>query len=141
MKHGGHSAGGQGRVLQKSPLSSLLHPDIMKLTCRHFPLYPSLPLCAVILDFGIDSPLIVISYVMIWTTTVTATSQGQHLKALRTCISHVSAVMASRIPTAAVSTVHQLEEDLPPFVLMSHIYLSVPPLLNSFICSVSSKDV
>lgn len=141
MKHGARSAGGQGRVVQQSPLSSLLHPDIMKLTCRHFLPYPSLPLCAVILDFGMDSSLIVISYVMIWTTTVTATSQGQHLKALRTCISHISAVMPSRIPTTAVSTVHQLEEDLPPFVPMSPIYLSVPPLLNSLICSVSSKDI
>ena len=108
-----------------------LHPDIMKLACADFSLHILYGLCAGILVFGIGSLLIVISYVMIWTTIISTTSQGQHLKALCTCISLVS----------AVSTIHWFGEDLPPLALLSSIYLSVPPVLNSLIYGMNNKDI
>ncbi|KFM09339.1 Olfactory receptor 51G2, partial [Aptenodytes forsteri] len=107
-----------------------LHPDIMKLVRADISLRILYGLCAVILVFGMDSLLIVISYVMIWTTIITAMSQGQHLKALWTCVSHVS----------AVSTIHWFGEDL-PLLLMSSIYRSVPPVLKSLIYSVNNKHI
>jgi len=119
-------------LLCQSPLSSVLsaprhnEADI----CRHLSPCFVWSVCYYLSHFGVDSLLNVISYVMSWTAIISATSQGQNLKALKTCVSCVS----------AVSTIHWFGEDL-PLLLTSSTYLSVPLVLDSLIYRVNNKDI
>lgn len=84
-----------------------LHPDIMKLACADFSLHILYGLCAGILVFGIGSLLIVISYVMIWTTIISTTSQSPvHLHLPCLCCLHHTLVWGG--PSSSCSAVQYL---------------------------------
>ncbi|XP_077627826.1 olfactory receptor 51I1-like [Crocuta crocuta] len=123
--------------------SYCLHPDLMKVACGDTHVNNIYGLFVVIFTYGVDSAFILLSYAWILRAVLAIASQEQRLKALNTCMSHICAVLAFYVPIIAVSMIHRFWKSAPPVVhvMMSNIYLFVPPMLNPIIYSVKTKEI
>ncbi|XP_066477152.1 olfactory receptor 51I1-like [Tiliqua scincoides] len=120
-----------------------LHPDMMRLACADITVNNVYGLFAVLATYGLDSTFILASYIVILRTVLSTASWEQRRKALNTCVSHICAVLSFYIPILAVSVLHRFGKGAPPstHILMSNVYLFVPPLLNPVIYSVKTKEI
>ncbi|KAK7807221.1 hypothetical protein U0070_018212 [Myodes glareolus] len=120
-----------------------LHVDMIKLACTDVSLNSHYGLAIVLLTFGLDSALILISYVLILRSVLAIASREERLKTLNTCVSHILAVLIFYVPMVSVSIVHRFGAGLPHAVhiLMSILYLFVPPMLNPVIYSIKTKEI
>nr|XP_025844240.1 olfactory receptor 51I2-like [Vulpes vulpes] len=123
--------------------SYCLHSDLIQLPCADTKLNSILGLAIVLATFGLDSLLIVVSYVLILYTVLGIASGEGRWKALNTCVSHLCAVLVYYVPMIGVSVMHRAAKHASPLVhtLMSSIYLFVPPVLNPIIYSVKTKPI
>ncbi|XP_077784093.1 olfactory receptor 51I1-like [Podarcis muralis] len=123
--------------------SYCLHPDMMRLACADITVNNIYGFFAVLFTYGLDSTFIVLSYAMILKTVLSIASREQRRKALNTCVSHICAVLSFYVPIIAVSVLHRFGKGAPPVVhiMMSNVYLFVPPLLNPIIYSVKTKEI
>ncbi|XP_074046474.1 olfactory receptor 51I1-like [Macrotis lagotis] len=130
----------KGNVLHHS---YCLHPDLMKVACGDIHVNNIYGLFVVIFTYGVDSTFILLSYALILKAVLAIASQEQRFKALNTCISHICAVLAFYVPIIAVSMIHRFWKKAPPVVhvMMSNVYLFVPPMLNPIIYSVKTKEI
>ncbi|CAO2582492.1 Olfactory receptor 51I1 [Lemmus lemmus] len=130
----------KGNVLHHS---YCLHPDLMKVACGDIHVNNIYGLFVVIFTYGVDSVFILLSYALILRAVLAIASQEQRLKALNTCISHICAVLAFYVPIIAVSMIHRFWKSAPAVVhvMMSNVYLFVPPMLNPIIYSVKTKEI
>ncbi|XP_019523926.1 PREDICTED: olfactory receptor 51I2-like [Hipposideros armiger] len=120
-----------------------LHPDLIHLPCGDITINNIFGLFIVISTFGLDSVLIVLSYVLILHSVIAIASQQERLKTLNTCVSHMSAVLIFYVPMVGVSMAARYGRHAPPYVhtLLSLIYLFVPPTLNPVIYSIKTKEI
>ncbi|CAI9153195.1 unnamed protein product [Rangifer tarandus platyrhynchus] len=124
--------------------SDCLHPDMMKLACADITINIVYGLFVLISTFGMDLLFIFLSYVLILRSVMAIASHGERLKALNTCVSHILAVLAFYVPMIGVSMVHRFGKNHVPcfiHVLLSNIYLFVPPVLNPLIYSAKTKEI
>lgn len=123
--------------------SYCLHPDMMKLACADVTINSIYGLFVLVSTFGMDLLFIFLSYVLILRSVVAIASHEERLKALNTCVLHILAVLAIYVPMIGVSTVHRFGKHAPQYihVLMSNIYLFVPPVLNPLIYSAKTKEI
>ncbi|XP_006761235.1 PREDICTED: olfactory receptor 51I2 [Myotis davidii] len=123
--------------------SYCLHSDLIQLPCADTKFNSILGLAIVLATFGLDSLLIVVSYILILYTVLGIASGEGRRKALNTCVSHICAVLVYYVPMIGVSVMHRAAKHASPLVhtLMSSIYLFVPPVLNPIIYSVKTKPI
>ncbi|XP_016048189.2 olfactory receptor 51L1-like [Erinaceus europaeus] len=123
--------------------SYCLHPDIIKLSCSDHHINSFLGLTVVIVTFGLDSVLILFSYVKILATVLGIASQEERLKALNTCVSHICAVLLVYVPMLGVSVIHRFGNHLPAVahVIMGYVYLLVPPVLNPVVYCIKTHEI
>uniref|UniRef100_G3UJL9 Olfactory receptor n=1 Tax=Loxodonta africana TaxID=9785 RepID=G3UJL9_LOXAF len=123
--------------------SYCLHPDIIKLSCSSTRINSSLGLFVVLFTMGLDFLLILLSYVLILKTVLSITSHGGHLKALNTCISHLSAVVLFFTPMICLSMLHRFGPRLPShiYVLMANMHFLIPPVMNPIVYVVKTKQM
>lgn len=123
--------------------SYCLHSDLIQLPCADTRPNSILGLCIVTSTFGLDSLLIIISYVLILYTVLGITSGEEQRKALNTCVSHICAVLVYYVPMISVALVHRFMKHTGPAVrlLLANVYLLVPPVLNPIIYSVKAKQI
>ncbi|XP_053416085.1 olfactory receptor 51I2-like [Nycticebus coucang] len=123
--------------------SYCLHSDLIQLPCRDTRPNSILGLCIVTSTFGLDSLLIVVSYVLILYTVLGIASGEGRRKALNTCMSHICAVLVYYVPMISVALVHRFMKDAAPAVrlLLANVYLLVPPVLNPIIYSVKTTQI
>ncbi|XP_037009900.2 olfactory receptor 51I2 [Artibeus jamaicensis] len=123
--------------------SYCLHSDLIQLPCGNTRPNSILGLCIVTSTFGLDSLLIIISYVLILYTVLGITSGEGRRKAPNTCVSHICAVLVYYVPMISVALVHRFMKHAAPAVrlLLANVYLLVPPLLNPIIYSVKTKQI
>uniref|UniRef100_A0AC11AY49 Olfactory receptor family 51 subfamily Q member 1 n=1 Tax=Ovis aries TaxID=9940 RepID=A0AC11AY49_SHEEP len=123
--------------------SYCLHPDMMKLACADITINIVYGLFVLISTFGMDLLFIFLSYVLILHSVMAIASREERLKALNTCVSHILAVLAFYVPMIGVSMVHRFGKNVPRYihVLLSNIYLFVPPVLNPLIYSAKTKEI
>ena len=123
--------------------SYCLHPDMMKLACADITINIVYGLFVLVSTIGMDLLFIFLSYVLILRSVMAIASHEERLKALNTCVSHILAVLAFYVPMIGVSMVHRFGKNVPGFihVLLSNIYLFVPPVLNPLIYSVKTKEI
>ncbi|XDB57864.1 hypothetical protein ABFV05_011480 [Capra hircus] len=105
--------------------SYCLHSDLIQLPCADIKLNSILGLAIVLATFGLDSLLIVVSYMP------------------STRVSHICAVLVYYVPMIGVSVMHRTAKHASPLAhtLLSSIYLFVPPVLNPIIYSVKTKPI
>ncbi|XP_054436525.1 olfactory receptor 51F2-like isoform X2 [Pteronotus mesoamericanus] len=123
--------------------SYCFHPDVMKLSCTDTKINSAFGLAIVISTAGLDSVLILLSYVLIIHSVLSIASPEERKKAFGTCISHISAVAIFYIPMISLSLVHRFGEHAPPIVhtLIANVYLLIPPVMNPIIYSVKTKQI
>ncbi|XP_072651453.1 olfactory receptor 51I2-like [Canis lupus baileyi] len=123
--------------------SYCLHSDLIQLPCGDTRPNSILGLCIVTSTFGLDSLLIILSYVLILYTVLGITSGEGRCKALNTCVSHMCAVLVYYVPMISVALVHRFMKHTAPALrlLLANIYLLVPPVLNPIIYSVKTKQI
>ncbi|XP_012311859.2 olfactory receptor 51I2-like [Aotus nancymaae] len=120
-----------------------LHPDLIRLPCGDITVSYIYGLFIVIFSFGLDSALILFSYVLILRSVLAIASREERLKTLNTCVSHMCAVLIFYVPMVCVSMAARYGRHAPRYVhtLMSLIYLFVPPMLNPVIYSIKTKQI
>nr|XP_027779425.1 olfactory receptor 51I2-like [Marmota flaviventris] len=120
-----------------------LHPDMIRLPCGDTTINSMYGLFIVISAFGVDSVLILLSYVLILHSVLAIASKEERLKTLNTCVSHICAVLIFYVPMVSVSMVHRFGKNAPEYVhkFMSLVYLFVPPMLNLIIYCIKTKEI
>lgn len=123
--------------------SFCLHQDVMKLSCSDRRINSIYGLFVVISTMGLDSMLIVLSYVMIIKTVLSIASKEERLKALNTCVSHICAVLTFYIPMIGISMIHRFGKHASQLihVFMAIVYVLVPPVMNPVVYSVKTKQI
>ncbi|XP_054830548.1 olfactory receptor 51I2-like [Eublepharis macularius] len=120
-----------------------LHPNLIRLPCADTTINNRCGLFVVLSTFGLDSLFIFLSYILIVKTVLGIASKEGRLKALNTCVSHISAVVVYYTPMIGLSMAHRFGRHAPPLLhsLMANIYLLVPPVLNPIIYSMKTKEI
>ncbi|XP_054829810.1 olfactory receptor 51G2-like [Eublepharis macularius] len=123
--------------------SFCVHPDIMKAACSDRRISSIYGLLVMLSSTGVDSLLLVLSYIMILRTVLGVASKEERFKALNTCISHICAVLTFYIPMLGLTMIHRYGKNAPPiaYILIANVYLLVPPLVNPIVYSVKTKQI
>ncbi|XP_004863527.1 olfactory receptor 51G2-like [Heterocephalus glaber] len=123
--------------------SYCLHPDVMKLACADTRVNSAYGLFVVLSTLGLDSVLIVLSYVLILQTVLSIASKAERLKALNTCVSHICAVLLFCIPPIGLSMIHRFGKRASPSspVLLSYLHYLTPPLVNPIVYTIKTKQI
>ncbi|XP_012500981.1 PREDICTED: olfactory receptor 51G2-like [Propithecus coquereli] len=123
--------------------SYCLHPDILRLSCSNTRINSSLGLFVVLSTMGLDFLLILFSYVLILKTVLRIASHGGCLKALNTCVSHVSAVIVFFTPMICLSMLHRFGPRLPShvYVTLANMHSLIPPVMNPIVYVVKTKQM
>lgn len=134
--------------LQYHPINILsypfcLHQDLIKTTVSSRRVSSIYGLMVVICSMGLDSVLLLLSYILILGTVLSIASKTERMKALNTCISHICAVFTFYTPMIGLSMIHRYGQNASPIVhvLMANVYLLVPPLMNPIVYSVKTKQI
>nr|XP_006128890.1 olfactory receptor 51G2-like [Pelodiscus sinensis] len=129
--------------IQPLSYSYCLHPDIMKMACADTTPNSYYGLFTVLSTLGLDSVLIVLSYVMILNTVLSLTSWRERLKALNTCISHICVTLLFYTPLLSLSMIHRFMKNALPLsqILLSYLHLLLPPVLNPIVYSIKTKEI
>ncbi|XP_074153654.1 olfactory receptor 51G2-like [Sminthopsis crassicaudata] len=123
--------------------SYCLHQDVIRLVCADIKFNSIYGLVVLILYWGLDSLGIFVSYIFTLHSVLNIASWEERLNALNTCASHICAVLILYVPMIGFSIVHLFAKNASPLlhVLMPHIYVLVPPVLNPIIYSVKNKKI
>ncbi|XP_053876248.1 olfactory receptor 51G2-like [Malaclemys terrapin pileata] len=123
--------------------SYCLFQEVMKMACSDISVNSTYGLFAKLLTMGLDSLLILLSYIMILKTVLSIASFKECLRALNTCISHLCAVLLFYTPELGLSVVHRFGKGSSPLlqILLGYISLLVPPLINPIVYSLKSKHL
>ncbi|XP_053898320.1 olfactory receptor 51G2-like [Malaclemys terrapin pileata] len=129
--------------IQPLSYSYCLHPDVMKMACGDTTPSSFYGLFVVLSSLGLDSVLIVLSYIMIFKTVHSITSWQERLKALNTCVSHICATLLFYTPLISLSMIHRFEKKALPQsqILLSYLHLLLPPVLNPIVYSIKTKEL
>ncbi|XP_038620659.1 olfactory receptor 51V1-like [Tachyglossus aculeatus] len=123
--------------------SFCLHQDLLRLACSDIRFNSFYALGLVISTLVLDSVLILASYILILRTVLVVASHGEMLKSLQTCTSHILAILVFYVPVVGLTMVHRFGKHLTPLVhvLMGHIYILFPPLMNPIIYSIKTQQI
>ncbi|XP_039375699.1 olfactory receptor 51G2-like [Mauremys reevesii] len=123
--------------------SYCLHQDVMKLACSDITVNNLYGLSLSLLMMGLDLLLIFLSYVMILKTVLSVVSQSKCLRALNTCISHLCVVLLFYTTEISLTVIHRFGNSSTHLlqILLSYVYLLVPPLMNPVVYSMKSKHL
>ncbi|XP_012514426.1 PREDICTED: olfactory receptor 51G2-like [Propithecus coquereli] len=120
-----------------------LHSDLIKLPCGDTRPNSIMGLFVITSTFGLDSLLIVVSYVLILHTVLGIASGAGQWRALNTCVSHICAVLVYYVPMISLSLMHRFGRRLSPLLqtAMANVYLFFPPVVNPIVYSIKTKEI
>uniref|UniRef100_A0A286XKP9 G-protein coupled receptors family 1 profile domain-containing protein n=1 Tax=Cavia porcellus TaxID=10141 RepID=A0A286XKP9_CAVPO len=116
--------------------------DIMKLACSdnktNFMYGFFVALCTML-----GLAFIFVSYVPILKTVLSTASLMERLKALNTCVSHICAVLIFYVAIITLGAIHCFAKHKNPLVtvLIADMFLLVPPLMNSIVYCVKTRQI
>ncbi|XP_077696317.1 olfactory receptor 51G2-like [Eretmochelys imbricata] len=114
--------------IQPLSYSYCLHSDVMKMACADVTSSSFYGLFVILSSLGLDSVLIVLSYIMILQTLLSITSWQERLKALNTCVSHICVSLLFYTPLISLSMIHRFKKQALPQsqILLSYLHLLFP---------------
>uniref|UniRef100_A0A8C3RRJ5 Olfactory receptor n=1 Tax=Chelydra serpentina TaxID=8475 RepID=A0A8C3RRJ5_CHESE len=117
--------------------SYCLHQEVMNMACSDITVNSIYGLFIIVSTVGLDSLLILLSYVMILKTVLSIASHAKRARALNTCVSHLCAVLLFYTPMIGLSVIYRFGKGSSPLlqILLGYIYLLVPPLMNPMVFS------
>ncbi|XP_077664112.1 olfactory receptor 51G2-like [Eretmochelys imbricata] len=131
------------RKIQTLSYSYCLHSDVMKMACADITSSSFYGLFVILSSLGLDSVLIVLSYIMILQTLLSITSWKERLKALNTCVSHICVSLLFYTPPISLSMIHRFKKQALPQsqIPLSYLHLLFPPVLNPIVYSIKTKEI
>ncbi|XP_006132607.3 olfactory receptor 51G2-like [Pelodiscus sinensis] len=123
--------------------SYCMHNDVMKLASADITVNNIYGFFIILSTVGLDSLLILLSYVMILKTVLSIASRMESLRALNTCVSHLCAVLLFYIPMVSLAVIHRFGNSSSHLlqIFFGYIYVLVPPLMNPIVYSMKSKQL
>ncbi|XP_073473774.1 olfactory receptor 52N4-like [Aquarana catesbeiana] len=119
------------------------HMAVAKLACADIRINIVYGLVVALLVVGVDFTGITVSYLMIVTVVINLQSREARHKVGSTCISHVCVILLAYIP-ALFSFVTQRfggHTASSTQIIISSLYLVIPPMLNPIIYGVKTKEI
>ncbi|XP_044850587.1 olfactory receptor 51G2-like [Mauremys mutica] len=123
--------------------SYCVHQEVMNMACSDITVNSIYGLFTKLFQMGLDSLLILLSYVMILKTVLSIASYKERLRALNTCVSHLCALLVFFTPEISLSVIHRFGKGSSPLlqILLGYMSLLLPPLMNPIVYSVKSKHL
>ncbi|XP_044524752.1 olfactory receptor 52Z1-like [Gracilinanus agilis] len=112
-------------------------PKISRLACADITAINIYTLVLSFLSTGLDVILISISYTFILQAVFRLPSRDAQLKALGTCSSHVCVILMFYIPAYLTVLISHIQYG----ILLTNLYVVVPPALNPIIYGVRTKQI
>ncbi|XP_025035851.2 olfactory receptor 52R1-like [Pelodiscus sinensis] len=119
------------------------HIAVVKLACGDTRVSNYYGLFALFGVAGLDVIFIAISYMQIVRAIFRLPTREARLKTFLTCGSHISVIIIFYIPTLFSSLIYRFGKNFPlhVHVLISNMYLLLPPILNPIIYGVKTKQI
>ncbi|KAM7179337.1 olfactory receptor 52K1-like [Macrochelys suwanniensis] len=119
------------------------HMPVVKLACSDVRISSYYGLFVLFCVMVLDVIFITISYIQILRAIFRLPTMDARLKTFGTCISHLCAILAFYTPGLFSSLTYRFAENIALrfFVLISIVYILVPPMLNPIIYGVRTKEI
>ncbi|XP_028637247.1 olfactory receptor 51B6-like [Grammomys surdaster] len=120
-----------------------LHQDVIKLACADTTFNRLYPVVVVFCMGLLDFLIICFSYILILKTVMGIASTDERVKALNTCVSHISCILVFYVTVVGLTFIHRFGKNIPHVVhiTMSYICFLFPPLMNPVIFSIKTKQI
>ncbi|CAO2582470.1 Olfactory receptor 52Z1P [Lemmus lemmus] len=125
------------------PHSYCEHMGIARLACDNITVNIIYGLTMALLSTGFDIVFITFSYVRIFITVFQLPQKEARFKAFNTCIAHICVFLQFYLLAFFSFFTHRFGTHIPTYVhiLLSDLYLLVPPFLNPIVYGVKTKQI
>ncbi|CAM4318477.1 unnamed protein product [Caretta caretta] len=125
------------------PHSYCVHIAVVKLACADIHISSYYGLFDLFSVIGMDVFFIAVSYTQILRAIFRLPTKDARLKTFGTCISHLCAILALYIPDFFSSLTHRFVHNVPlhSLILITSVYLLVPPMLHPIIYGLRTKQI
>ncbi|XP_036283523.1 olfactory receptor 52A5-like [Pipistrellus kuhlii] len=119
------------------------HMAIVKLAAEDIRINKICGLFVAFSILGFDITFITLSYIKIFITVFSLPQKEARLKAFNTCIAHICVFLEFYLLAFFSFFTHRFGFHIPPYIhiLLSNLYLLVPPLLNPIVYGVKTKQI
>ncbi|XP_014438937.1 LOW QUALITY PROTEIN: olfactory receptor 52A5-like [Tupaia chinensis] len=119
------------------------HMAVVKLAADDIRVNKIYGLFAAFSILGIDIIFITLSYIRIFITVFSLPQKEARLKAFNTCIAHICVFLEFYLLAFFSFFTHRFGSHIPSYIhiLLSNLYLLVPPLLNPIVYGVKTKQI
>ncbi|XP_069326605.1 olfactory receptor 52A5-like [Eulemur rufifrons] len=119
------------------------HMAVVKLAAENVKVNKAYGLFVAFSVLGFDVIFIFLSYAFIFQAVFKLPQKDARLKAFNTCTAHIFVFLQFYILTFFTSFIHRFGLSVAPYVhiLLSNLYLLVPPLLNPIVYGVKTKQI
>ncbi|XP_078515178.1 olfactory receptor 52P1-like [Lissotriton helveticus] len=119
------------------------HMAVAKLACADITVNILYGLFVALSVVGMDAFFIIISYVTIVRAVMKLPTRQARFKAFNTCVSHVCVILVAYIPALFSFIAQRFSTRVAPHVqvLLSNIYLLLPPMLNPLVYGMKTKQI
>ncbi|XP_008708992.2 olfactory receptor 52A5-like [Ursus maritimus] len=119
------------------------HMAIVKLAAEDIRIHKIYGLFVAFTILGFDIIFITLSYIQIFLTVFSLPQKEARLKAFNTCIAHICVFLEFYLLAFFSFFTHRFGLHIPPYIhiLLSNLYLLVPPLLNPIVYGVKTRQI
>ncbi|XP_030401114.1 olfactory receptor 52E2-like [Gopherus evgoodei] len=119
------------------------HITVVKMSCGDITVNKMYGLVIAFVVIGLDLALIVLSYGLIIRAVLRIPSTKAHQKALNTCTAHMFVMLMYYTPGLFSILTNRFSKGIAPYIhiILSNLYLLVPPMLNPIIYGVKNKEL
>ncbi|KAG3285953.1 olfactory receptor 52A5-like [Ictidomys tridecemlineatus] len=119
------------------------HMAIVKLAAENIRVNKIYGLFVAFAILGFDIIFITMSYVRIFVTVFQLPQKEARVKAFNTCVAHICVFLPFYLLAFFSFFTHRFGSHIPPYVhiLLSNLYLLVPPFLNPIVYGVKTKEI
>ncbi|KAG8548739.1 hypothetical protein GDO81_024367 [Engystomops pustulosus] len=119
------------------------HMAVVKLACSDTTVNSVYGLVVALLIVVVDLMFIICSYVFILRAVFGLATHEARFKALSTCTSHICAILVFYAAVVLSSVIQRFGKTVPSYIviLLSNIYLMLPPLINPIVYGAKTRQI